>query len=40
MHVLPGMSYSDIKEMDWPELSKWRETAINLFKRVHGDIDG
>jgi hypothetical protein len=39
MHVLPGMSYSELKEMNWKELSKWRAVALGLFRHVHGVVE-
>jgi hypothetical protein len=39
MHVLPGMSYTELKEMNWRQLSGWRIAAIDLFKNTHGVTD-
>lgn len=39
MHALPGMSYSDLKDMNWRELSAWRSSAVRTYKRVNGAND-
>jgi hypothetical protein len=31
MHFLPGLSYEEIKEMDWPDLSAWYDTVMDRY---------
>ncbi len=36
MHITPGISLERVEDMDWRELSRWRDAAVDVWKRVNG----
>jgi hypothetical protein len=36
MHVLPGLHYEVLQEMNWRQICRWRSSAVGVFKRARG----